>query len=338
MRAFALMSNNLFLARRLTQTTMNEFDLHRSVTEFERVIKTSEKLAERNASSGAMLPMLFSMWCAFKIRRHFEDSNSIETEETSQDAAVDIQPIDCAILPTFDAVRRGSQELLIMALADRSKIHDVLERMGISTLCPVSSHQFARMERLARSVMGRAQVIPLLDIALFAIEIGDYPRASEHAAEARRLSPSGYELYTLSIVEGLIAVQAGSLREATQFLSNSVSACQHNEYSSLSCGVRGLNLALAEKLLINGHKVEVLMHLARCRNVWESLGGQIDEWISQIERGQKPQFQESARLRALNEPAYQLLMQSSRLHSLEDETTFSDSTSDNRGTRYLFPR
>jgi hypothetical protein len=101
-------------------------------------------------------------------------------------------------------------------------------------------------------------------------------------------------------------------------LEKSISACERDEYASLACSVRGLNLALVEKLLDSGQRVEVLRHLLQCKDVWQSLRPQLEKWISLIESGERPDFQASGILRAMNEPGYRLLMQYARARSLEE--------------------
>jgi len=110
-------------------------------------------------------------------------------------------------------------------------------------------------------------------------------------------------------------------------LEKSIQVCQRDEYASLSCGVRGLNLALAQRLLARGQRVEVLKHLLQCRDVWQFLLPQIDTWISLIESGEIPDFGASGMLRAMKEPAYRLFMQYARAASLEEGTYSSISGS-----------
>ena len=67
-----------------------------------------------------------------------------------------------------------------------------------------------------------------------------------------------------------------------------------------------------------GERVAVLMHLSECKNVWQMLRPQIDEWIGIIEKGEKPELHASDWLRALNEPAYRLLMHHTRAREFEE--------------------
>ena len=174
------------------------------------------------------------------------------------------------------------------------------------------------MAAVARSASGRAQLIPFVDLSLFALDIGDFERARAYVTKARSFDPVAYELYNLCVVKGLIAINAGRHREATQYLEKSIAACQIDECASLACGVRPPDLALVEKLLDGDHRAAVLRHLLDCKNVWQSLGPQTDLWINAIESGEKAHFRESGMLKAMNEPAFRLLMQYARARSLED--------------------
>ena len=63
----------------------------------------------------------------------------------------------------------------------------LLGGIGVLQLCSAPDRQLLRLEVLARSVQSRAQMIPLVELALFAIELGDYEGAkrSEHGAVLR---------------------------------------------------------------------------------------------------------------------------------------------------------
>jgi hypothetical protein len=58
----------------------------------------------------------------------------------------------------------------------------------------------------------------LVELSLFAIELGDFDRTSKYVAEARALDPSAWELYNLCILEGLLALNVGKTYEAIQYL------------------------------------------------------------------------------------------------------------------------
>jgi tetratricopeptide (TPR) repeat protein len=214
-------------------------------------------------------------------------------------------------------VRKAAQEFIAASTAnDRSGISNALQDMQVFALCPAPEEHLSRMELVAGHVIGRVRTIPLVELSLFALELEDYGKAIKYATEAHTFDPGSWELYNLSVVEGLVALNARKGREAIQYLDESIRACQRDEYASLSCGIRVPNLALAEKLLQSGHKVEVLRHLLECKDVWQFLRVKIDKWISLIEAGEAPDFGGAGVLRAI---PYRLQMQWLRAYSLSLE-------------------
>lgn len=305
---------------------MNEAELRRAVKEFEEVLKASERLREKGTRLAAILSTVFAMLCAFRIRRNIEASGD-PIKDSAEGAATYSQSEEPWALPKSDAVHKAGESFIAATISqDYDGAASVLAEMGVIELCPSISQQFARMELFARSATGRAQLIPLVELSLFAAEIGEFERAAKYVTEARRFNPTAYELYNLFLVDGLIALNAGQQRKAIQLLEQSIGVCQRDEYASLACGVRALNLTLVEKLLFGGHQVEVLKHLLECKNVWQSSRAQIDVWISLIERGERPNFHESAMLRSMNEPACRLVMQYSRARALDEGESTSQST------------
>lgn len=305
---------------------MSEGELGAAVKSFEGVIRASEQVNQKGNRMAATLGTFFAMQCAFKVRTYLRTFGGEDDHGGTRGATTEGHPLDCGILPKFVAVHDAAERLIAaVGSKNRSGIMNGLTEMGVLALCPRLSQQFMRMEYVARSVTGRAQLIPFVELSLFAIELGEFEKAWKYVMEARSLDPSSYELYSLCVVEGVIAVNAGRHREAVQFLEKSINACQRDEYSSLACGVRGPNLALVEELLDNGQRVEVLRHLLQCKDVWQTFRPQIDIWISLIESGERPNFRASGMLRAMNEPGYKLLMQYARAISMEEEASSANS-------------
>src|SRR5262249_30041962 len=56
---------------------------------------------------------------------------------------------------------------------------------------------------------------------------------------------------------------------------------------------------------------------SECKNIWEYLGPQFDEWTGLLEKGETPDFQESEAMRAMNEPGTRLRMQQVRAWSFQ---------------------
>jgi len=304
---------------------VHDHRLEREVLSFEDLIKAYEKLdkiAERAFKGGSRMAHnlceLYAMISAFRIRACIGVSDEIAVRaallETDHNLSTQ------GWLPQYDSVQKAGQALLIAATQDdKAKMSSALEEMGVLALCPILEEQFPRMELVTEKVSGRARLVPILNLVLFAAEVGDYEKASRYALRSRAFDPSSWELYALCIVEGLIALNAGDTREAIQCLEKSINACLTDEYSALHCSVRAPILTLAEKLLQNGERVEVLRHLLQCQDVWQFLGPRFAEWAGVIESGQQPQFHTDKTLEAMNQPSANLGLQWMTACSIEKE-------------------
>ena len=292
---------------------MNEVGLRSEVLRFQNLLQSFERLqgkTERVFSGGdriaCTLCELYAMVCAFKIRAQIGS-----TEESENNSALE-EVGSClgspGILPSHGTVQKAAQELFTaVASSDKTGISSALEKMGVFSLCPMPGQHFSKLELAARNVTGRAQLIPLVELSLFSVELGDYERARKYAIEARDFNPTAWEAHNLCVVEGLVSLSVGNIEDAIQQMSSSINACQTDEYASLSCSVRAPNFNLAQKLLLRGHRVEVQRYLLECKNVWQFLSPQIDEWVRQLESGEKPSLPKG--VQAMNEPASKLRMQ-----------------------------
>jgi hypothetical protein len=300
--------------------SMSEPELCAAVEAFGQVVGLSEQLSKKGTRSAAILSTFFAMWCAFKIRLRVGVGDGDQIDEAEEEEAIETQFMEHWALPEVGVVRSASERLIACAASrDQSGISAALADMGVFALCPVLTRQFTRMELAARFLIGPAQQIPLVELSLFAVELGEYARASKYVREAHAFEPTACELYNLCVVEGLVALNEGRHGDAVRSMEESISACQRDEYASLACGVRGLNLALVQKLLDSGQRIEVLRHLLQCKDVWQSLGPQIDIWISLIESGETPVLQTSGIPKMKNEPAGRLLMLYPRVRALEEQ-------------------
>jgi len=196
-----------------------------------------------------------------------------------------------------------------LELESRVGVSTALEQMGVVSLCPVTENQFPRMELVAGRLVGPARIIPLVELAHFAAEFGDFGRAQKYTEEARTFDPTSWELYSLCVVEGLIAFNTGDIRGAIWQLDKSINACQMDENAHLSSAVYGPNLALARKLLVYGERLEVLRHLMKCKDVWHLCKAYFDKWITQIEGGETGEFLASEVFEQMNQPSYRLKVQ-----------------------------
>lgn len=269
---------------------MNGQELCAAIEDFGAGIKVSEELCEKGDPLTPTLCIFYAMRSAFVIRARLGTTGAGDEGKALADSpGKQGRYVAQGVLPKFEFVRATTQELIAAMKSDnRAAMLSALEEMEVFALCPDLEMQLARMELIARGVTGRSQLILFVELSRFAAELGDYQRAKNCAMEARTFDPCSWELYNLCVVEGLIALSTGKHREAIQYLDKSVSACLRDEYTLLSCSASLPNLALAEKLLHHGNRVDVVRHLLQCKDVWR--WPQIDKWISSIEDGTPPDF------------------------------------------------
>lgn len=296
---------------------MDNDELVSHLRNFEAVAVLSERLRQRASPLARILCALYAMWCAFRIRlclgtEHYRDEDHRRVEPAEE-------WLSGSTLPNPSSVRCAGEILLSsIKLNDRSTIARELEQMGIFSLCPNLPSQFTRMRQIAALMTRETQVVALAELALFAVEVEDYEHASEIAAEARLLNPTEWEMYSVYIVEGLVAFHKGDFLESARLMRESTIPCQCDEYASLDCGVRGLNLSLPGKLLSVGMRSAVSEYLVNCRDVWRSLRPQIDVWISLLKDGETPDFGASRTVELMNTPSFRLMMQWARVVDLEE--------------------
>ena len=294
----------------------NRNELLEAVSDFERVVRSSEDLCKGGKRLARLLSVYFAMRSAFSIRAILglrDDCLAEAMDEAGMDWGVEEES-----LPTLDAVRSATQRLFA-AVASNNKVATVsaLEEMGVLSLCPIPDEQLSRMERLAAHVAGRARLVFLVDLSLFSVELGDFDAARKYVTEAWGLDPSAWELYNLYMLEGLFALNAGEIDEAVRYLDRSLNACQIDEHASLNCGIRAPSFLLARKLFERGELSAVLKHLLDCKNVWQFSRMPMSNWIDLIECGKTPDFEDSEIVNGMNQPSYQLDMQWMRARSLE---------------------
>lgn len=305
-----------------------ELELRKAINDYEKLIRSSELLCKKGGQLARVLSTFYAMWSAFAVRVRSEEWAEV-ISSTLDEPRGENRSIDSESLPKLDTVQESAEKLIRgLTLCDTAAMYRVLEDMGVLGLCPTPGEQLARTEGVVQRVPGRRQMILLVELALIATELGHYDQAHRYATEAHAFHPSSWELYNLRTVEGLIALNANRRDESIECLRESILACQSDEYTLLSCGVRVPNLLLLQKLLCSGERVEVMRHLLECKNVWPFLGRQIDVWISSVKRGSIPDTQISGVLNSLNF-AYRLQMQWMRSLSLEDEQNSSSAKSVN---------
>jgi hypothetical protein len=284
---------------------------------FELVRVLGERLCQKKSTSAPIVYAIFALWCAFRIRLCLVPEQMEKLEYQLEESPEELLRRITA-LPSPDSIRRAARDLVSPeTLNHPSATAEALEKMGVLALCPSPPHQFARMRLLADCMSSDTKVSALVELAQFASDVENYDRASEFAAEARSFCPRECELYSLCMIEGLVAFNKGMYIEAARLMVQSVTSCQCDEYASLACGVRSLNLSLPEKLLRVGFRDEVTKYLLDCRDIWQSVRPQIDVWISLLSNGERPDFGASKVIRLMNRPSFRLMMQWDRIDVLE---------------------
>jgi tetratricopeptide (TPR) repeat protein len=290
-----------------------ERELLEQADDFERVVKASEKYCDASQQLSRILSLFFGMKSAFLVCTSLGPKDN-DHREAAIDGAGDIE--ERATLPKFDTVHSALQKLAAaVASNDRAAAKSALEEMGVFTLCPIPDAQLSRMERLAGTVSGRARLVFLVELSLFAAELGDFDTARKYVSEAWGLDPSGWELYNFSILEGFFALRDGKTEEAVQYLEKSLRACLTDEQTLINCGLRPPNFLLVRKLFELGARGAVLKHLVDSKNVWQRSWIPLDKWINLIESGQTPDF-DSEGLRGMSLPSCRLDLQWMRARSL----------------------
>jgi hypothetical protein len=227
-----------------------------------------------------------------------------------------------SVLPSLEVVRRGVPKFLdAVRLHNGSKTVKALQEMGILRLCLPPLQQFDRLEFIVGCVVGRARLIPLVELAIFAAEQGAYARAKKCITEAHILGPDPPELHCLLTAAGMVALNSGEMGAAKECLLESVRVCQEDDFASVSCGVIGFSTILAEKLLNHGERQTVIAYLTACQIVWSHQRKEIDAWIRAIYAGENPEFYASRFLTAINSEGAKLVQLTLRASLLGDELT-----------------
>jgi hypothetical protein len=302
---------------------MFKLDLHEEVSGFQQLFKTLLKLLEYSRKLGITddhlticLCKFYAIWNACQIQKCLMSLGDLETASSEDEDEICLDSGE--MLPDHETVQQSAQDLLLAASSrDKAATKVALRDMGVLALCPTPEEVFPAMENVASRVNGPAQQVFLVDLSLFAAESGDYQRAHKYIQQARSFHPSSRELYNICVIEGLIALNAGKLDEAIQFMDNSTTACQADVDSSIQCSLLPPNLDLAEKLFELGERVAVLRYLTECHNVWQNCRSQIEEWIHVIERGETPDFHTLEMPVNTDQLSYRLNVQWLRACSLE---------------------
>jgi len=292
-------------------------ELLEAATDFELVVKSGEQYCDNSKRLSRILSLFFGMRSAFAVRMSFDPMEGL-AKLAADGGRAECDYIEQMLLPALARVKSATQRLATaVASNNESGVMSAFAEMGVFALCPVPNEQLSRMERVAENISGRARLVFLIELALFAFELGDFNATRRYVKEAWTLDPSAWELYNLCVLEGLFAVDAEDDREAIRWLEKSINACQTDEHTSLNCGIRPPKFLLVQRLFERGETVAVLKHLAECKNVWQLPRMPMNTWIDRIERGEAPDFREAGFAKGMSLPSCRLSLQWMRARSLE---------------------
>jgi tetratricopeptide (TPR) repeat protein len=286
---------------------MGEVDMHERVASYERLFSVADPFRREGDPLFLQMFEFYAMLAAFQLRTGLGEVEFLNGCFANFERGVDY--LDASlVLPDWRTVRNAKDSLLsAFELNDKTQIASALREMGISSLCPIWEQQFRRMELFAKAMEGRARPVLCTELAVLAAEMGDYESARKYAQEAQSSELGAWEEHNLLSIEGLIALNGGNTQDAVRYLAAAIDACIFDEFTSLECGVRPPNFMLASALLARAFRVEVVMYLSHCRDVWRIFQKPIGSWISLIERNGSPDFREVGALSSMNQPAPRLL-------------------------------
>ncbi|MGA8672926.1 MAG: hypothetical protein WB679_23835 [Terracidiphilus sp.] len=282
---------------------MNQEDLETELSRFEISLKV------RIPALGGLteaLREIFATESAYLIVSYFH-AHYPEEIESARRVQTATQHKTRPMLPRFEAVQREMPRILeTIKSNDPSAAITALKEAGILSLCPSDDLMFEQLELSVDSVMGMAQILPLIALAFVAIKIGAFDRAGSYVVRANALAPGAPELHDLHTISGMLALNNEDVSKAKEFLLESVHVCERNEFSCLSCALHPYNLLLAEKLIGRGEREVVVQYLSRCREVWKQGERQLAPWIEEIKSGQQPHFVSRGMRRRLDSPSVKM--------------------------------
>jgi len=268
-------------------------DLQAQLSGFERVL--SARLPQHLAGSSVarVLRQLYATKSANAVITCVEALYPAEVEKVRQlSAEEDQSSFQAPPLPSVVSVQSAASRLSeAVALHDGKGAVNALRELGALALSPPTELLFNRLEFSVECVVGPARVVPLVELAMMAAELGADERAATYIIKGHALEPGAPELHDLNTVAGLVALNAGDVAKAKECLSESVRVCEQNEFSWLACSIRPFNLLLAQKLLQRGEHAAVIKYLSRCQDIWEYEAKRIAFWIEAIRKSKQPDFQ-----------------------------------------------
>jgi hypothetical protein len=253
-----------------------------------QVCTPSEIAANRVARCLVELHLTIGANALLSCLRRLFPSDSDEGWQAVQNLSAASRPL----LPQGGAIRSLTPKLFdAVASQDQAQARKTLQDMGVLALWSTPDQQLRRLELIVGTVIGRARLIPLVELAIFAAKVDDAERARKYLVEAHTLSPRSSDLHSLHTVAGIIALSAGQITLAKTHLTESVRICRKDGLACLECTARVPNMMLVKKFLERGDKLSVVKHLIECQEVWKNLTSQMVTWINEIRHDQEPDFE-----------------------------------------------
>jgi len=262
------------------------------IIRLEKVLKVRLLPQMEQGSVATALREIFAMKCAHAVLECVESLFPLALSSTVLSSTRhDVGPVFLP-LPNPSVIEKMAANLFrAVELQDANGAIEALQQMEILSLCPSTAEPpLGRLEFRVRNVSGRQRLIPLIELAFFAVEVGSYDRARRYIQEAYSLSPESPERHDLSTLKGLVNLIDGKVGEARLDLIESVLVCQEDDFARLACSTRAFNLQLVIELLHRGESGVVIEYLSECKNVWVIEASRIESWIEAIKNGGNPNF------------------------------------------------
>jgi hypothetical protein len=131
-----------------------------------------------------------------------------------------------------ESIKRAAGRLRsALRIGDENAILEALLSLGVFDLFPSPETAVARLERACMQLFGTARMLAMVELAVYAAELGINKTAARCVAEANALDPGRGELHDLYSVAGSIAMNEQRITDAVRDLIRSVSVADENEPS-----------------------------------------------------------------------------------------------------------
>lgn len=149
----------------------------------------------------------------------------------------------------------------------------------------------AQQQALATEKKAQTRRYLLDDLAEIAFDIGEWEIARKAAqksvAQARKYRDwyTGNAIHDGNTILGRLALMEGDIKKALFYLKEASKTPGSPQLNSF-----GPNMVLAQDLLKQGHRKQVVSYLKACRKFWKGQSSRLDACIKAIERGETPEL------------------------------------------------